>query len=187
MSLILQTAAVALPVTLAEARLHLRVDSTTEDALITALLGAATLDAEHITGRALMPQKWQLTVDSFAHCLDLQRAATAVDSVIYVAVGGTPTTLANTVYQFVGLSDYRARVVLAYGQSWPDIQTQPEAVRVLFSCGYANAAAVPEPVKAWIKLRVGALFENRQSVTDLPTHALGMADSLLDRYRVWSA
>ena len=63
MSLKLVTAASTYPVTLAEAKLHLRVDSTDEDTLITALITAATEMCEQKTGRAIMQQTWDVTLD----------------------------------------------------------------------------------------------------------------------------
>lgn len=202
MTLKLQTAATLLPVSLAEAKLHLRVDVTDDDALITSLIGAATLDAEHLMGRAVMPQKWQLMLDSFiqqppvqhyqvvssVQALDLQRPpVTGVDSIKYVNSSGVLTTVDPSVYQFVSGSDYTARVVPAYGQSWPTPRLQPEAVQIVFSCGYADAASVPEPIKAWIKLRIGGLYENRESVVIDTRVAMIQTpfDSLLDRYRTW--
>ncbi|MGJ7512348.1 head-tail connector protein [Variovorax sp. GT1P44] len=195
MTLRLQTAATLLPVTVPEAKLHCRtisdiadVSNTSEDALFTSLIGAATLEAEHLMGRAVMPQKWQVMLDAFCNSIALQRpTVSAVDSVKYVdATTGTLTTVNPTVYQFVAGSDYTARVVPAYGQVWPSARSQPEAVQVIFSTGYADAASVPEPIKSWIKLRVGALYENREAWT------VGQAiernehvDFLLDRYRTW--
>lgn len=213
MTLKLQAPATVPAVTLAEAKLHLRIDTSAEDALLTSLVVAATQDAEHLMGRAVMPQKWQLTLDTFfdpsvfsepapltidivrgpsyvtgSTALQLARpTVTAVDTVKYIDPTGVLQTLASTEYQLAAASDYTARLLPAYGKSWPAIRPQPEAVQVVFSCGYADAASVPELVKAWIKLRVGALYENKQMWT------MGKAiepneflDRLLDRYRVWS-
>lgn len=188
MTLKLQTAATVLPVSLVEAKLHLRVDVSDEDALITSLIGSATLEAEHLMGRAVMPQKWQVMLDAFASSIDLQRPpVTAVDSVKYVdAVTGTLTTVSPSVYQFVAGSEYTARVVPAYGQVWPSARAQTEAVQIIFSTGYVDAASVPEPIKSWIKLRVGALYENREAWTaGVKIERNEFVDFLLDRYRTW--
>ncbi|MGN5354335.1 head-tail connector protein [Ralstonia sp. L16] len=50
---------------LAEAKLHLRVDFTDDDALITSLIAAARMAAENICRRAFVTQKWELTLDGF--------------------------------------------------------------------------------------------------------------------------
>ena len=53
------------PVSLTEAKLHLRVDFAEDDALITALITAARQAAETITGRQLVTARWKMTLDSF--------------------------------------------------------------------------------------------------------------------------
>lgn len=186
MSLRLHTAPTDKPVTLAAMQEHLRIDAGAEESLINALIDAATASAEHIMGRAIMPQKWQLMADSFDDLLLKMPTVTAVDSVKYVNTSGALTTLDPSVYQTVLGSDYEASVQLAYGQSWPDVRNQPECVQVIFSCGYADAGSVPAPIVAWIKLCVGALFANRELETDRQTYSLGIADRMLDRYKVYA-
>ena len=55
------------PITLAEAKSHLRVTSNAEDALINSLIVAARDLCEHETGgRVLMTQTWELSLDRLA-------------------------------------------------------------------------------------------------------------------------
>lgn len=77
MALKLITAATALAVSLVEAKEHLRVTESTEDTLITAMITAATEVAEQITGRAIMPQTWELTLDAFPDAFELTRIPAA--------------------------------------------------------------------------------------------------------------
>lgn len=205
MALKLTVPRAAQPVTLAEAKLHLRVDSSDEDALISALIVAATDDAEHLMGRAVLTQRWQLTLDAFnapppsgqlvapASTPDeiaLQRPpVTSVVSVKYLqASDGVLTTLAPSEYTLAAASDYTARLVPAWGKSWPATRDMPEAVQIVFECGYADAASVPENIKAWIKLRVGSLYANREQWTtgrNITIAPNPFIDCLLDRYRAW--
>ena len=53
------------PVSLADAKLHLRVDFTDDDALITSLIAAARQAAETLTGRQIVTARWKLVLDSF--------------------------------------------------------------------------------------------------------------------------
>lgn len=187
MSLTLHTAAALLPLTPAEAKLQCRaLDLSIEDPLFVRIIGAATEDAEHLMQRAVMPQKHQLTLDAFASSIELRMPPiTAIDSVKYVdATTGTLTTLPDTEYQLVGAKEHVPRLVAAYGKTWPATRAQPEAVQIVFSCGYADAAAVPNLIKAWIALRIGALYANRDAWT------LGQkiefnesVDYMLDRFR----
>lgn len=188
MSLQLTTAPTVLAVSLAEAKLHLRVDGTDEDTLITALIGAACESAEQHTGRALLPQAWTLTLDAFPALIQLTRVpVTAVTSIKYDDLDGVEQTLAPADYTLSTGGDYGvATIVPTYAKAWPSTRAQPGAVRVVFAAGYANAAAVPESIKAWIKLQVGAMFDNRAAEGPVQTHALGFADRLLDRYRVYT-
>lgn len=193
MALKLLTPPTASVLTLAEAKVHLREDlvDAGNDALITAIVSAATQDAEHLMGRAILPQTWQLTLDAFPSVIDLPRpTVTDVASVKYVdATAGTLTTLNPSQYQTCLASDIAASIVPAYGCSWPAVRSQPESVQVTFTAGWATPADVPELVKAWIKLRIGTLYETRQSWTHGQREAIQpnpFIDFLLDRHRVWS-
>lgn len=189
-----------LPVTLAEAKAQLRVTVSAEDALITTMIEAATQDAEHLMQRGILPQQWRLTLDAFlppapdwpmalvvSNVIKLCRpTVTAVNSIKYIDITGTQITLAGSEYQVDLSSDLQARVAPAYGKVWPTTRTQMAAVEILFTCGYADAASVPGSIKAWIKLRVGALYENREAWTlHRPIERNVFLDYMLDRYSVF--
>lgn len=53
------------PVTLEEAKLHLRVMDSSEDALISILISAARIHAENVCRRVFVTQKWDLFLDAF--------------------------------------------------------------------------------------------------------------------------
>lgn len=185
------TAPTVEPVTLAEVKLHLRVDGVDEDALITALITAAREQAESITRRALNTQTWRLTLDRFPAIIELPRPhLQSVDSVQYVDTDGVLQTLAADAYQVAGTSE-PARILPAYGQSWPATRSQPEAVSITYTAGFGAAGAdVPASIRQWILLYIGALYENREAfraaervggVASLPTPFL---DGLLANYRL---
>lgn len=193
MALKLLTPPTASVLTLAEAKVHLREDLVDDanDALISTIVTAATQDAEHLMGRAILPQTWQLLLDAFPGTIDLPRpTVTAVSSVKYVdEATGTLTALNPSLYQTCLGSDIAASIVPAYGCSWPSVRSQPESVQVTYTSGWATPADVPELVKAWIKLRIGSLYETRQSWTMGQREAIQpnpFIDFMLDRYRVWS-
>jgi uncharacterized phiE125 gp8 family phage protein len=193
MALKLITAATALAVSLAEAKEHLRVTESTDDTLITSMITAATETAEQHTGRAIMPQTWELTLDSFPEAFELTRLPVAsVTSLKYYDSDGVLTTMAGADYTLDIADDFGfAYVVPAYDGVWPTSRDQINAVALRFVAGYANAAAVPEPVKSWIKLTLSAMFENREaeaysSRAVSATVKMSFVDALLDRYKVWS-
>ena len=193
MSLRLITAPTALAITLAEAKAHLRVTDTTEDLLISAMIIAASETAEQITGRAIMPQTWELTLDAFPAEFALTRVpALSVVSLKYINEAGVLTTMSPTDYVLDNYDDFGfAKVELAWGFDWPIARDTTNAVTLRFTAGYADAAAVPESIKAWIKLTVSTMYENREaeaysSRAVSATVKMSFVDGLLDRYKVWS-
>jgi len=60
------------PITLLEAKQHLRVDVDDDDALIGSLITAARQAAETRTGRQLMTARWKLVLDGFPGSLVTQ-------------------------------------------------------------------------------------------------------------------
>lgn len=186
MSLRLVTPAAALAVSLSEAKAQLRIDHSDEDTLITSMITAATETAEQITGRAIMPQTWELTLDEFPAVIELTRVPVAsVTSVTYVDTAGVTQTLTGT--RLRNVDDYAsALIVPAYNLEWPDTLDDVDTVKVRFVAGYANAAAVPQPIKNWILINVASMYENREAESTKNMVSLKFVDGLLDRYKVWS-
>jgi len=185
---LLITAPTAEPVTLAEAKLHLRVDDNADDVLIGALITAARQHAEHDTRRALVTQTWKLVLDAFPESvITLDRApVSAVVSVVYTDPDGVSQTLAPGGYQLDDITE-PCRLVPAYGSSWPATRAQLNAVAVTYTCGYGAPEAVPESIKRWMLLRIGALYENREEVLTgraITLAPLPFVDALLAPYRL---
>lgn len=167
MGLILITAPATEPVTLTEAKAHLRVTGADDDTYITALITMARQYAEVFTRRALITQTWDLYLDAFPDydialpMPDLQ----SVTSVTYVDTDGVSQVLSSALYQ-VDLASIRGRIAPAYNEEWPDTREETYgAVKVRFVCGYGAASAVPETIKGAMKLLIGHWFENRMEAT----------------------
>lgn len=179
------------PVTLTEAKLHLRVDHSTDDTLITSLIVAARQYVEDVTWRALVTQTLEVTLDDWpdGEMLVLPRPPLAsVTSVKYVDSDGTETTWAAGNYQVV-TQGTPGRLVLAYGVSWPSVTLRAaNGITVRYVAGYGLAAAVPDLLKTAIKLMVGHWYENREATvvaagtvaTELPL----AVQSILNLYKV---
>lgn len=164
------TAVATEPVTLQEARLHLRVISDPadvtahpDDTLIEANISAAREYCEHYTGRALAPQTLELALDAFpADGIELNRSpVTSITSIKYMDADGVEQTLSTADYS---LNDYgvTASVELAADTEWPETQDVSNAVKVRYVAGYTE---VPKTVKAAMLLLIGHLYENRQEGT----------------------
>ena len=159
-----------MPVSLSEAKAHLRVDHDDQDDLITAQIKAATayLDGwSGILGRALIAQTWRQEFGRFADHLPLPLApVTAIVSISYFDTGNVVQTLDAGVYDL--FADARgAHVALRPGQSWPATFRRADAVSIIFTAGYGAAADVPEPIRQAILLIVQRLFDGADTSIDV--------------------
>ncbi len=186
MSRILINAPTAEPITLAEAKLHARVEHDADDAMITGFIVAAREDAEHELGRPLAAQVWQLTFDAFpAVEIALGPDVTGIQSIQYLDAAGDLQTLDQAAYVLDNLDRDKCFVLPADGYEWPTTYDSANAVRVRIACGLDP---VPETVRAWMLLRIGTLIEHRaavaagQTLTAMPDR---FVDRLLDRYRIY--
>lgn len=178
----------ALPVTLAEAKAHARVDHDDENAVITAMLSAAVerLDGwSGILGRALVTQTWRQDYEGFADVLRLPLFPCAsVASVTYLDAAGTTQTASASLYDL--RSDERGPFVkLKRNAVWPATGDHDYPVSVTAVYGQA-AADVPAPIKSAILLMTGDLYENRETATTGRASAVPMSvtvDRLLAPYR----
>jgi uncharacterized phiE125 gp8 family phage protein len=184
------------PVSLLQAKQHLRVTTTDEDALISALIVAARGHAEDYTGRRLVTQTWDYFLDCFPWYRDYPRWQSwcsieipnaplqSVASVKYIDESGAEQTIDPSGY-LVDAKSEPGRVSPAYGVTWPTPRLQMNAVTIRFVCGYGLAAAVPYPITAAILLIIGELYNHREETTSSSVAELPRGvESLLYPYRL---
>lgn len=169
------TAPASEPVTLQEAKDHLRVEVTTDDALIGRLITDAREWAERYTRRGLITQTWRLWLDEFPDGDDADEYSTvmlpggkvqSVSSVKYTDTAGAIQTLDPAGYTLSSRGpDAIARLRPSYGNTWPATRDQADAVQVEYVVGYGAAAAVPSQIKQAVLLHVGWHYEHREPNT----------------------
>lgn len=176
------------PITLDEAKSQLRFTSNAEDALISSFISAARDLCEMETGRALIAQTWEQSRCGFMDEMILGRAPVAsITSIKYTDSNGAEQTLASTEYVLDNASDSFARVVIAPNKSWPAVYPGINTVRIRYVAGYADAAAIPEALKQWMKLQISHWFRNRESVSlGVAASKMEFVDNLLNAYRIYS-
>lgn len=172
------------PVTLSEAKLHLRVDGSDEDALIGAQISAAREEAEQVLQRACAPQTLLLTLDAFPDGAVLlpMPPVSEILSVKYTDEDGAEQTLAPNSYA-IDDAQLEHWLVPAYGETWPIARDEANAVRITYRAGWSQADC-PASVKNWLLLRIGTLYAHREADSDKPAMPSAFADRLVDRFRV---
>lgn len=158
------------PVTLDEVKDHLRITQDFEDALLTDFIRTATqkLDGRYgLLGRCLINQTWRLSLDRFSREIVLPfPPVQAVSRIYYLGHDGEEVDVTATNYRVSGLSGFDgATIRAARGLSWPETY-DTESAFIEFTAGFGSAPAdVPEPIRTAIKMHVGHLYANRESVT----------------------
>lgn len=138
MALALVTPPAAEPISLVEAKAHLRVTGSDEDGLISAYITAARDYAEAYTRRAIVVGEWDWKLDGFYAPMEPPRSPLkSVTHIKYLDSNGTEQTLATSVYRVDAVSS-PARIDLDYGQEWPATRDTINAVTVRFRAGFAQ-------------------------------------------------
>lgn len=212
MQLKLKTGPSLEPVSSAEAKLYLKIDSdTTDDTLIAALITAARRYVEEYLGRALITQTWELFLDGIGTSLpalledayeELYQTEFVPSSMRSIVLPRPPlltvtsikcydeddveSTWASTNYRVDTYSE-PGRVLLAANGEWPTDLRAQQAILVTFTAGYgATAADVPDDIRTAIKRVIAGMYEGRQDEV-IGTVAAKLdftAKALLAPYRV---
>lgn len=159
------------PISLAEAKAHLRVDGNDEDALISQLITVArqALDGrDGLLGRALVQQTWKLTHDRFPRAIEIPLPPLiSIDGITYLDADAVTQTIDLETVTVEGIGDAAPAILRPVsGTAWPETYDHPEAVALTFKAGYGTAAAtVPAPIRQALLLDVAHMFENREAVT----------------------
>jgi uncharacterized phiE125 gp8 family phage protein len=157
------TAPAAEPVTLSEAKEHLKIDVSDEDTLITNAITAAREWLEDHTGLKFYTQTITEYWDKFySDCLELSAyPVQSVTSVKYIDLDGVEQTINASNYKTDNISR-PCRIETGYGVNFPSTRLEINAVYVEYIAGYGAADDIPERIKSAIKLLVGLIYENRE-------------------------
>jgi uncharacterized phiE125 gp8 family phage protein len=179
------------PVTLEEAKAHLRLDSDADDAYVSALITAARERVELFLRRALITQTFECTLDGFpaSPVIDLPRPPLqSVESIKYIDTAGKVQTLAPGDYVADASSNEIGRVALAWNRFWPVTRCSINSVVIQFTAGYGDASEdVPQAIRQGILIEVSNLYENREDVVvGQNISMLSLSERLLWPYRALS-
>ncbi len=188
MPLVLSAGPEVEPVSLAEAKAHLRIDGTAEDILIGSLIVTSRLHIEAEMGLALVTQGWSWFTDAWPRGASMKLPLRPVQSIAAVRTyddAGVATTLSPDAY-FLDGAGKPARLVRQGALAWPKPGRIANGIEIALVAGYGDAAAdVPEPIRHAILLLVAHWHEHRSplEVGPLAQPPPDMVEKLLKPYR----
>mgnify|MGYP001604634217 CR=1 FL=1 len=193
MALFLTTAPLLEPLSLAQAKTHLRVDVDDENGLIDTLIRAARGWVETFIHRSLIATVWDWKLDAFPDaCFELPLPpVSAVTSITYTDTAGVSQTWASTLYTTslpTGPKAAPARITPIYGGVFPSTRTVMDAVTVRFTAGYGTeATSVPADIRSAMLLMIGHWYERREPVNigNIVTPIPMTVESLLWPYKAF--
>ncbi|WP_439542640.1 head-tail connector protein [Hyphomicrobium sp.] len=164
MALALTSGPAVEPVTVSEAKAHLRLDGSAEDILIASLIVTSRLHVEAALGLALITQGWRLTLDRWPEGRDPVRfplrPIASVTSVTVYDAGGAPTLVPSDQYLLDGHA--LSPRLIPHGTGWPRPGRAATGIEIEFEAGIGEAAEdVPAPIRHAILLLVAHWYEHR--------------------------
>lgn len=177
------------PVSLSDAKTHLRVDSETDDDHILALITAAREWCENYTQRTFVHTQWTMTMDAFPWEIELPRPPVAVASgntattITYAVEGGGTSTLATSQYR-VDRTAEPGVIRTVYAGTWPSFLLDRNSISVTWWAGYGeDGSKLPKVVRSAILMLVAYWYERRLAAdqvaaTAVPFGVSSMLDSI---------
>lgn len=174
------------PVTLAEAKAHLRIAHASEDELIGALIRAARDDVERATGIALIDQSWRLTLDRWPRhdtAMLLRHPVKEILSVTVFDEDGAASLIDPADYQL----DAGSRPARLLFKERPDAVRVMNGIEIDFVAGFGEAGPdVPDLLKRAILVLVAHWYEFRAAYQpdDQPISYPAGYDRIISSYRL---
>lgn len=201
----LVTGPAAEPVTLAEVKAWIRLDTDDEDGLLTALIGAARDAIEQYLRRSLMTKTLKLTFDAprnglsnylgegvydlpvsalnagYARQYELPKAPVqSITSFVTYDTSNNPSTYSPSNYFLNGEGN---RLALNDTAVLPSLIRPVGGIEITYVAGYgSDAGSVPQSIRTGLLMTIGAMYETRGMCEggDIPPGAM----RLMNAYRI---
>jgi len=176
------------PVTLAQAKVHLRVDTDTDDTYIGSLITAAREYCEAYCDETFLHTQYRMTLDSFPTEIELPRPPMATSgtvtsvSITFTLENQSTATLATNEYR-IDRAAMPGVLRTTYNGSWPSHLLDYNAVTVTWFGGKGSeGSAVSQRVKNAILWLVAYWYERRMAadgiaMTEVPYGVKSLLDS----------
>lgn len=188
MGLVLTAAPAVEPLTVDEAKTHLRIDHGDDDTLLASLIASSRLNIEAALDLALITQSWSWKLDAWPDpgVLELPvRPVPSVEAVRITRSDGTVDELSPDQFHVDG-SSTPPRLVATSG-AWPNPGIPALGIEIAFTAGFGNAASdVPQPIRQALLMLAAHWYEHREPVEigGEGTRIPGTVSALLMPYRM---
>ena len=177
MALVMTSGPASEPVTVAEAKAHMRIDGTVEDVLIASLIVTSRLHVD----LALINQSWTLILDRWPPGPEVDIPLAPLQAVNAVKVknsAGVPSTVSPTNY-LVDLASKPPRIVWN-NAARADPGVPAGGIEIEFAAGFgASAANVPAPLKHAVLMLTAHWYEHRDA-NEIGASAARIPDAISD-------
>lgn len=169
-NLLIQEGPAVEPLTLAEAKDHLRLDGTDEDATVSACIVAARQACESYTGLSLISQTWQLYLDRWpAGAIELPRPPLQAVLAVNVLDAVGERSLLDPARYVVDRGSGPARLLRRGTLAWPRPGRAIGGIEITYRSGFGDSwNDVPAALRQGMLLAVAHFFERREGEAGLP-------------------
>jgi len=168
-SLVRVSAPATAPISLAEAKTQMRVESSDDDSIIQRLIDAAVafVDVQGALGKAMITQTWGQWLSPNPSTVYLSLGPVqSVSAIKYYDVDGALQTATLADFNVFGTPN-RISVSPKSGKAWPVTQTRDDAIKIEYVIGYGStSASVPETVRHALMMLVAHWYDNRETSTE---------------------
>lgn len=186
MTVLLITPPAVEPVSLADAKAHLRLETTTEDDYVSALIVAARLHVETAIRRVLVDQTWRVYLDAWPRDGVVELPVGPVRSIASITVydaDGHPNLLSSVAWRLDSASQPARLALLGTG---PTPGRVLNGIEIDLVAGFGpSGISVPQPLKLAIMTLVSRWYENREGARYgvVPASVSDQVESLVAPYR----
>lgn len=189
-SLVRVTAPATAPISLAEAKTQMRVESSDDDGIIQRLIDAAVafVDVQGALGKAMITQTWGQWLSPNPSTVYLSLGPVqSVSAIKYYDVDGALQTATLADFNVFGTPN-RISVSPKSGKAWPVTQTRDDAIKIEYVIGYGStSSSVPETVRHALMMLVAHWYDMRETSTEKQMYDLpfGFTDMIGIERNTW--
>lgn len=165
MPAILMTPPATEPVSLANAKQHLKVETSADDGLINNLIATARQHVEKQIDKVLIEQTWLIYFDNWTDDGELKLQVAPITTINYLRTY-SDDDIANTIdpsHYYADLVKNPQKLILRGSRIWLKPGRIANGIEIEATAGYGpTGASVPTPLRSAMLMLIAYWYENRQ-------------------------